>query len=447
MPQWCIDQPPLGIAYLTGYLLDKGYSVEQRDYSIELYAGIKPQRKYLLDDHRHPMWVEEETYHNQIFPVIAPFLEKWTRQICNSDAPFIGFTVLCTNRLCTLDVVREVKRRCPEKTIIVGGPHVTRYEGGFQMAEVGDIDFVVPDEGEETLHELLECLIDGRDPDSIKGLIFRRDGKTIDTGQRPLIQKISELPLPRFDQFDLKSYRMLTIPILGSRGCIYSCAFCSETVFWRRYRFRTGQNLFEEFKLQTKTLGITNFFIVDSLINGNVKELEKFCDLIIENQMKVTWGGKASIRMQMTSQILNKMAKAGCQYVTYGLESGSPKVVKDMQKGFDHALASRVIRETHDAGIKCGVFMMVGFPTESEEDYQLSKNFLKEHRQYPEHVTPGVGCGIQPGSDLHENPQKYGIRWENGKWYSEFTTPEIRQFRVTDFREFCTKLEGVNVTY
>src|SRR5262249_28003891 len=129
----------------------------------------------------------------------------------------------------------------------------------------------------------------------------------------------------------------------------------------------------------------------------------------------------------------------------YGLESGSPKVVKDMRKGFDLPLASRVLRDSTEAGIDVGVFMLVGFPTESEEDYELSKKYLKEMETWLHHVTPGYGCGIQPGSELFYHQDKYGVYWKDGDWYSEHTTPEIRRRRVEEFRQYCATLD-VEVT-
>lgn len=441
LPQWCIDQPPLGISYLTGYLAPKGYEVQQRDLGIEFYHDLPAEKKHVCDSLYHELWLHEESYRRDIQPLISPYLERWARELASSDAPFIGFTTLSTNQIPTLIIAKMIKDLAPEKTILIGGPYVTRYEGGFRVAENPSVDYVVPDEGEEATHELLERLVNGEDVSTVVGLIYRDDGKIKDTGQRKLIAHIGDLPYPRYDQFPLKNYRRVAIPILGSRGCIYSCSFCSETVFWRRYRFRSGENLFGEFKYQSENLGIKSFYIVDSLINGNIRELEKMCDLLIESGVEAYWGGKASIRMQMTSELLKKMYKAGCRSLDYGIESGSPKVLKDMKKQFDLPLATRVLRDSHEAGISVGVFMLVGFPTETEQCFELSKQFLKEHQGYLNRVTPGYGCGIQPGSDLYVNKEKYGIYFKEDGWYSEHVSPPILRKRVKEFREFCGTLD------
>lgn len=429
-----------------------------------MYRNLPSEKKYICESLHHENYLDHDRFNSSFAPDVMPFIDEWAEEFANSDSPFLGFTVLSTNKITTLLLVEKIKKISPDKIIILGGPHCTRYEGGYELIASSDVDFVVPDEGEEVLLELLENIRSAGDNKeilkNIKGLLFKcqdfknlepsvsqvkinksinvlKDDRIIDTGERELIKQINDLPIPYFDGFKLDYYDRLTLPILGSRGCIYKCTFCSETVLWRRFRARTGENIFNEFKYNYEKSGIQSYYIVDSLINGNIKELEKMCDLLIKHDIKVYWGGKASIRKEMTKEILEKMYQAGCRNLDYGIESGSPKVIKDMKKGFEIPTAVRVLKESTDAGIEVGIFMMVGFPSESEEDYNLSKKFITENKTSIHHVTPGYGFGVQPGSDTYINPEKYGIKWNNGQWSSEFVSPEILNFRVQDFRVFC----------
>lgn len=470
LPQWSINQPPIGIAYLTAYLKKYGFTVHQRDFSIEMYSRLPEDKKYICESMHHENFLNYKRYQETVEPIVHPFLEEWVQELVNSESPFLGFTILSSNVVTSLIVIKKIKKLAPHKIIIAGGPHCTRYEGGFNLIENYPIDYLVPDEGEEVLHELLEALCAGKNNDEIqkipgilfknknipddgvktqveviKGISIMKSNRVVDTGNRPLISQINDLPIPVFYDFKLNAYKQLTLPILGSRGCIYRCAFCSETVLWKRYRFRTGQNLFEEFKTQFEKTGSQSYYIVDSLINGNIKELVIMCDLIIESGLKVYWGGKASIRKEMTKEVLDKMYQAGCRNIDYGIESGSPKVLVDMRKGYKLPVATQVLKDSAEAGIQVGVFMMVGFPTEEEIDYQLSKDFLRDHKKWIHHVTPGYGFGVQPGSDTYINQEKYGIRWKDNYWYSDAVNPEILNFRVKDFRTYCTDI-GLEVT-
>ncbi len=441
LPQWCVEQPPLGIAYLTGFLKAKGYEVRQVDFSVQLFAELPTDQKHFLDSSFCLNWLNEREYNEVVLPVISPWIEKWEQELAQSPATIIGFTMLTTSKRCTLQVIKRLRELSPNKFIVVGGPHVTRYEGGPEVLADPNVDVIVPGEGEEVFFELVKAHLENQPIDQIPGLMFKRDGQTVDTGERKLIQSISELPFPEFAGFDLHNYRSLTLPILGSRGCIYKCAFCSETVLWRRFRFRTGENLFQELKKHSEELGVKSFYIVDSLINGNIKELEVLCDRIIESGLEIYWSGKASIRRQMTPDLLQKMRKAGCHGMDYGLESGSAQVVKDMKKGFDLPTARQVLHDTYAAGIQVGLFLLAGFPTETEEYFEETLTFLKENETNITRVTTGFGMGIQAGSDVQLNQDHYGIYWKDGEWYSASTTPDIRADRLKRLKEFCSTLD------
>lgn len=440
LPQWNIEQPPLGISYLAAYLRKSGYPVIQRDFSIELYHVLPEEKKHLLESRSHLSWLNEKDYRKDVYPVIEEAVKGWVSELAKSDAPVIGFTMLSTNWIPTLQVAAGIKEMSPEKIIVVGGPFVTRYGEGLNVIKNNCIDFVVPGEGEEVLEELLAALSSGQDMSGIAGLIYKKGSQVIDTGKRPLIKDLDNLPYPSFQEYPLDFYRSLIIPILASRGCIYNCSFCSEKKFWEIYRFRTGAHIFGELKHHYHTLGCRYFYIVDSLINGNMQELVKLCDLIINSGLDISWGGKAAIRREMTPEVLNKMRKAGCIHLDYGMESASGKVLRDMNKAHSPLLASEVLKGGYEAGIKNGLFWIIGFPTESDADFKESMDFIRENARFIDHVTPGYGCGIQPGSALFNDPQKYGIYWKDGEWFSEFTTPEVRNRRISIFKDFCLSL-------
>lgn len=446
LPQWNLEQPPLGIAYLTSYLRSRGHEVEQRDLSIELFAALPQDRRSLLETQHHIAWIERETFFGDILPQIKSHVEAWISELAFNSAPVLGFTVLSTSRLLTMHVAERIKQKNPDKVILIGGPQTARYEDGLEIAKLAFVDFVIPDEGEETADELMTALAAGADPRGVKGLLFKEGGQVVDTGERPLLKKLNELPFPCFDGFPLGFYKGLTIPILGSRGCVFSCSFCSETVFWKRYRYRSGENILAEMKHQSEIFRTNGFYIVDSLINGVVRELDSLCDHILKEDFQAYWGGKASILPQMTPELCRKMYAAGCRQIHYGIESGSAKVLKDMSKQFKVPVAEQVLKNSAEAGIEVGAFFLIGFPTETEADFEETLAFLRRNHGHLDCVTPGYGCGIQKGSELHENPAKYGIEFRENGWHSPHSTPEIRERRVRRFIEEC-RLLNLAVSY
>ena len=195
---------------------------------------------------------------------------------------------------------------------------------------------------------------------------------------------------------------------------------------------------------------------MDSLINGNIRELEDFCDRVIGTGLDkwgktIWWGANACVRKEMTSEILVKMEKAGCRFLNFGFESGSENVLKMMNKRFDIQTAENVFRDTTNAGIDVNLYMLIGFPTETEEDFKETLQFFSKNRDHIHYAYAGAGCTINPNSDLNINPEKYGIYWKNEpgvekdgrNWYSETTSPQIRIDRVRRFVDHCKEI-GVN---
>ncbi len=440
LPQWNISQPPLGIAYLTSFLRSKGFFVTQRDLSVELFHMLPEEKKHIMESAYHLNWIHN--FFESIYPEIRDTIDDWVDEIAQDDSQIIGFSVFSVNKVLALYMIKKIKEKNPEKIIIVGGPQVSRYEDDREITDNEFIDYIVTDEGEETLYELVSTIKNKGDIRKVKGVIFKEQNKKIDTGERPFISSLDELFFPDIPDFPLEYYRDLSIPILSSRGCLYRCSFCSEWVFWKSFRYRTGNNVYNEFKHRVNELGKNSFYMVDSLINGNIKELRTLCDLIIEDKdLKIFWGGKASIRPEMAGDLLRKMYDAGNRSIVYGIESGSDKVLKDMKKAFTVELAKKVIRETCEAGIAVGIFWIIGFPTENESDFQKSIDFLNEIKDYVDVVTPGYGCGILKGSELYTDYRKYGITFKEDGWYSLNTNPNMRVERLKRFKEECNRIK------
>jgi radical SAM superfamily enzyme YgiQ (UPF0313 family) len=134
--------------------------------------------------------------------------------------------------------------------------------------------------------------------------------------------------------------------------------------------------------------------------------LEKLSDLIIKEDLDVLWGGYAVINEGLTSKILKNMHKAGCRFLAYGIESASSRLLKIMRKGVNLKLASKILRETKEAGISTVTFWLTDFPGERQEDIEETKRFLKKNKEYID-VAFFSKFLLFKYSDIYLNPQKY----------------------------------------
>lgn len=447
LPHWCPVEPPVGLACLKSYLEKFNYAVTIRDYNIELFHEIYAENKKLFDDHFYQHWFKDEDYNTNVYPVIKDYIKKWAEEIVNSDIGIIGFSLYVSNLQTTLSVIKLVKELDPQKIIILGAAEAaTAFNYKVKEDMIPYTDYLVPGEGEEVLKELADCINNNEKIETIKGIYYKKNNQFEYTGKRPNIRSLDELPIPALDSFPLTYYENLRIPIIGSRGCINRCSFCSEFPLLGRYRSKSGERIYEEFiyyinKSEHEKL---EFVLIDSLVNGKIRELEAFCDLMIKNNIKnkynIEWSGKASIRKEMTTELLHKLAGSGCSNLYYGLESASQKVLNDMNKKFDIELASRVIKDTYEAGINNVLFLIIGFPTETEDDFQQTLAFLTDHAKYIYNVHGGEGCCVAANTDLYDNPDKYGVYWKNDDWYSSHSSPEIRIDRLKRIHDHCKSL-------
>ena len=121
--------------------------------------------------------------------------------------------------------------------------------------------------------------------------------------------------------------------MMSSRGCPNRCIYCNEKTFWRRFRFRDADSIFNELIYQLKLYPHMQFIeFHDSVVNGNVKELERLCDLIIEHGIKIYWSGQAVIRKEMDFRLLKKLGKSGCICLAYGLETASTRLMENISE-------------------------------------------------------------------------------------------------------------------
>ena len=376
----------------------------------------------------------------------SKFIDQSVQQILKIDSRVVGFTVTGLNRIFSEEVARRIKQKDKGKIVLFGGPHCFRLEINKVLLHVNpDLDAICHHEGEKALPNLLDLIKkDGR-LGYCPGIAFRNENNEIvDCPDIELTEDLNSLPFADYSDFSLDDYHAngepdrRSIPISTSRGCVNKCAFCSESISWAKYRFRSADNIFNEIVFQcTRYPDIKSFFFNDSLINGNLGSLEALCDLLISNKINIRWGGQAIIREGMSRELLLKMKKAGCVHITYGVESLSPKILKMIGKRFDPELAQRVIRDTAQADIKNSVTIIVGLPTETDEDVLMTADFLKRNKDFISNILFHLFM-VARGTFIYNHRDDFGIELEDDynsvRWHSkkEINTLEKR-LQVLEF--------------
>ncbi|MFH0940912.1 MAG: radical SAM protein [Candidatus Omnitrophota bacterium] len=406
-PPWDVSMPPLGIAYLKGYLEKYGYKPTVCDLNIALHNHASDDSKFLWEQKSFDWWVDEEMFKKteaRLKTIANDYLKDVLGRL---DAPVIGLSTSFTSIRFTSVVLKIIKALRKDAKIVLGGwGCVNEHMRGLFPGEL--VDCFVVGEGEETLKEVLEAFNGRRKKQDIPGAIFKNDDSSL-LRPRPAIADLNSIPWPTFSGFDLSRYKHPIIPLMTSRGCIGNCSFCNDWPLSKPYRFYNAVNIFEQIKYHIDNNHRNVFSFKDLLCNGNLKELNDLADIIIKEGLRIGWDSQAIAYQGMSFELLRKLKKTGCGTLIYGIESFSNNVLKKMKKMFTRQIAEQVIRDTYHAGIRVTINLIVGFPSETEEDFNETLEAIKRNRKYIFQVGAVSVCLVNNDAELDQRPGDYGI--------------------------------------
>lgn len=347
------------------------------------------------------------------------------------DIDFVGFTTWTTNFLSTLMAAANLKRRPNPPFIVAGGPQVTGSPSSAQLGlRSGLFDVVALSEGEETLFDLYNNFTRGRGvPQGIPGTMWLDSG----TGQfrqaERTLMKISELPAPSFAEMHFEAYQKDSdrmVPFQLSRGCTDKCEFCSEWVFWRRFRPDMPEHAVEKIKELQRDYGADFVVFTDSLLNGVPKRLVEFAERLVTDKVDIIWAG--FMRAQMDPETAKLLARAGCHDVFVGIESFSDETLELMRKRRTKAQNIEAVEAFLGAGIGVTAGFVPGFPGDSREAFTQSAIVLRDLQdKFPGRLE--IQCEafvVQPNAPIYQKLEQMGLVGKG--WDDEYldTAPDFR---------------------
>ena len=397
LPEWAATYPPYNLARLSAVTKTAGYKTYVFDVNVEAY---KQSRKWNLgwdpwDYVYMTRWFAPQ-YQELVEPSLLPILEEYVNKVVEINPTVVGFTLYDCNKEPVKWVNRELKKRLPNIVSIIGGPIFHRTN---PMVGEG-FDYIVMGEGEELILEVLEDIEKNGKPSELKKVVQRFDQRI----------NLDTLPVPDYSHFNFNDYQMPNgITTELSRGCIAKCVFCDETHFWK-YRDRQSKSVLEEVK-QLYDKGINYIWFLDSLVNGNLKELRKFMQGVIQNNLKIGWSGYARCDGRMDLEFYKEMKESGCLTLCYGMESGSNKILKDMNKGITVDEIEANFRDAEIVGIDAVIMLIPGFATETpQEFYETLVTLWRIRNRKIDYMAAGqLGLVISEESIIGHMREDYGV--------------------------------------
>jgi len=429
---------PSAPALLKASVESAGFTCKYIDFNIRLYnediENIRELEGYFTTG-------LNITVENQAIQLI----ETWAKEIIEINPTYLGISVFTyQNRIATKIYCQYIKKNSNIK-IILGGQGLA--DGGIlgkmsyceELYQQKLIDYWIRSEGEYSLVELL------------KGNI---DYPGINSNEFKQIDNLDLIEYPNYDDYNLSFYSFQALPVTTSRGCIRSCSFCDIHDHWK-YRYRRGHKVAEEIIMLSKKYNIKNFIFTDSLVNGNLKEFKKLCEILAEynttTKDPINWGGQYIVRAanQLTEKYWEILKKSGASNLAIGVETGSDSVRTHMNKRFTNEDLDYTMSMMEKYNITCIFLMIVGYPTETAEDFQQTKDMFTRYQHLAKDIiietNIGSTLGILPGTPLYNNALMLNIELDSheNNWVA-FDNPtltlEERINRVNELQNHVNSL-------
>jgi len=369
--------PPLGICYVAAACEAAGAQVRIFDYIVGQYSP-----------------------------------EKFRRQLDEFEPDIVGATSVTLNFPAAADIIRCAKEHRPSVVTMMGGPHAS-FAAQQAFHQYPQIDIIFIGEAERSLQQWLPVYQDRGSWNGIKGLAYMADGRFTTTGQGDFIEDLSTLPLPSRHLLPISKYQALGFPIsiITSRGCPNKCIFClGRKMVGFKSRYRDPKLVADEIE-SILAMGFTRINIADDLFTANKNRVRALCEEILNRNIRFDWSAFARVDT-VNEETLRLMREAGCDAVSFGIESGNPEMLKRIRKGITLDQARQAVALCKKTGILAHASFMIGLPGESFQTMNDTLNFAKELKiEHGYHMLAPF-----PGTTVREHLEDYDLEILTDDW-------------------------------
>lgn len=396
--------PPLGLLYLAGTLEQQG---------------------------RHQVSIID----SQVEKLSYPGLEARLRAL---QPEVVGLTAMTMTLLDVVKTVELIKGFDRNIRVVLGGPHVHLFPD--ETLGLGNIDYLVLGEGEEPFSQLLDRMDDLNARKEIPGLVFSQEGQIIHTGIRPLMEDLDRIPFPArhlvpyLDYTSLLSKGQVVSTIFTSRGCPFQCTFCDRPHLGKRFRARSAENVVDELEACAR-LGIRDFLFYDDTFTVDKERVLKICREIEKRKLSIAFDIRTRIDT-VNEEIIQALKRAGCLGIHYGVEAGTEKILKVLNKGITIPQVKKIFDLTRKHGIQVLAYFMIGNPGETREEVEETFRVMK--RLNPDYVHLTIFTPF-PGTQLYFQGLKSGIIHRD--YWREFSRNPQPSFTAPHWEEHFTREE------
>jgi radical SAM superfamily enzyme YgiQ (UPF0313 family) len=311
----------------------------------------------------------------------------------------IGLSTICSSYPLTLRLAERLKHAYPGATIMLGGPQASAVDVPTLHA-FPFVDLIVRGEADETLPAVLRTGVRSPALALVPGITFRSGRSVVRNPEGPVVNDLDALPFPAFDLLPgMEALASFSLEL--GRGCPFACTFCSTNDFFRRrFRLKSPETMLAQMRRANREYNAKRFDLVHDMFTVDRKRVAAFCQTMLDSGEQFRWGCSARTDC-IDDELIELMYRAGCRSVFFGVETGSPRLQRLIEKDLDLGGAAARIRRCTSAGIDTTVSLITGFPEETPEDMWQTVSFLMDAARH-ELVDPQLHI-VAPlaGTPLH----------------------------------------------
>ncbi len=389
------------------------------------------ERKLCFEDYK----AESSKYTN----VFSSFMKRKAADIAKERPACVGISINFEGQmLAGLTLSYILKKEYNIKTVL-GGTHITRSMENilrdFDFFD-GFADFVMIGDGEIPTLRLLQYLDGKTDINNVPSIIYKKDNKIIQN--KLLDEQISISFVQDFEYTKNKEYFLpeKVFPINISKGCYWGkCTFCD---FGLQYTNKKLDKVISEIKYMKKNYGAKYFYLTDSALAP--RTAKEFASMLIEEKLDIRWTTFLRFENVYDKEFLSYLYKAGLRCVSWGLESGSQKILNLMNKGTKIDVIKRILQDSSMLGIANRLTVIYLFPGETFADFCDTVNFIKENQKNIFQVT-FYSYLLKRYSYIYNHMEEFGIKLTTSDIKSEYK-PEEFGFKY-DIKDYNKKLQEI----
>lgn len=327
---------------------------------------------------------------------LAPGTDEFINAVKEKKPDCVGFSATSDMFYDATQYANQIKEVLPSSKIIIGGAHATSYP--IETAKCSCFDYVLTGEVDKIFIDFLNLLENNLNTDSVAGLVVKKNDGSLKVNPVDPIDNLDLIPIPDYEFLDIKSYwekkgyrhihdKTDIAPIWISRGCPYNCQFCNSPILSGNVMRYHSSDYVEKWIDYLYKLNVRTFGIVDDNFTFDMNMSKKILSrlVLIKKRLKdIKFLFPNGLRMQrMDKEILEMLKESGFTHVVYAPESGSPKMLKLMQKGLGANAIIPKIREAQYEGLKVITFWVVGYPGETLETLEETRKMILESKSIP----------------------------------------------------------------